>query len=180
MQSQKFRFSFFPRSQSTNLLLRGAQKRLSSLKNKDLTMNINDTAPQVSATSACLLDIVTDALEAKDRFPCQRPVLGLPGNLDNCDVAGFYLEQRPGGWGANITFDNLPPGAPQTLGTPDASPFPSKRLAFIAGAALLCKILTGSEDLPFFVTADKLLVAGHGTGGYSGVFAMMRPLPWAP
>lgn len=134
--------------------------------------------PQAATGTLTMFDIVTSALEAKNLFPCPRPMLGLPNDFDHHDVADLYLERHPGGWVANIAFADVPPGQPNTLGTPDASPFPSEREAFLAGAAFLCGILTGSAELPFIVTEDKLMVVGYGAGGFSGLFSMTRRLPW--
>lgn len=140
-------------------------------------MTDTQTFPQTRSTG--LLAVVVTALQAKDRLPCPRPVLGLPHDLDCHDVADLLLEQRPGGWVANIAFADVPPGRPNTLGTPDATPFPSRRQAFLAGAALLCRILTGSEELPFIVAGDRLMVVGFGSGGFEGLFSMTQPIPWS-
>ena len=141
-------------------------------------MRKTKTSAPAAAVRPTMLEIVKTALEAKDRMPCQRPMLGLGNNLDHYDVVDLYLEQQPGGWVANIAFQGLPAGEPNTIGTPDASPYPSKQQAFLAGAALLCRLLTGSEELPFIATNDKLMVVGYGTGGFAGMFSLSRPAPW--
>ena len=76
-----------------------------------------------------------------------------------------------------ITFEDGPAGAPSSLGTPETI-YPSRQEAFLAGAQILCRILTGSKKLPFFVAGDELIVAGYGTGGFRGIFMMNMPAPW--
>ena len=93
-------------------------------------------------------------------------------------MSDLYLEQHPGGWVANIALQDVPEGELNTIGTPDAFPYPTKREAFLAGAGLLCGLLTGSEELPFIATDDELQVFGYGTGGFKGIFSMSRPAPW--
>lgn len=148
------------------------------LRTRGFIMTANQTTRARTTDTNDLLGIVIDALAAKGRLPCPRPFLGLQNDLDSFDISGLYLEQHPGGWVANITFEGVPPGEPNTIGTPDAAPFPTKRKAFLAGAMLLCRVLTGSGKLPFFLTEDKLVVVGYGTGGFSGLFCLDRPLPW--
>lgn len=102
-------------------------------------------------------NLVMAALHAKGRIPCPAPQSDLPPHFDREDIVGFYLEKHPGGWVPNIGFRNVPPGLPNTVGTPDAEPFATESDAFLAGAELLCRIVTGSEELPFFVAGDKLI-----------------------
>ncbi len=139
-------------------------------------MTTTQTTSQSAADAPNMIDIIKDALEAKGRLPAARPKL--PHNPHRHDVSGFHLEARLEGWAAIITFEGVEAGLPNSLGTPDAVIYPSKQEAFMAGAETLCRILTGSTTLPFFVLRDELIVAGYGTGGFSGMFIMTRPVPW--
>lgn len=130
------------------------------------------TAPAKTEDST-MLEIVTYSLFAKGRLDSVRPITQ-PG----CDVVDFHLNRHPAGWVAHITLDNPTPGAPTTIATPDATLYPTRRLAFFAGAALVCELLTGSPELPFFEANGNLLVAGYGTGGFKGLFLISRPVPW--
>lgn len=145
---------------------------------KDMTSKQTKATAHAVAAPSEMLKTVIGALEAKDRLPCQRPVHDCGINQGHLDVSDFYLEQQHDGWVAKIAFQDVPKGAVATICTPEASPFPSKKEAFLAGAELLCKVLTGSEELPFFVANDKLMVTGWGTGGFTGLFTMTRPAPW--
>ena len=139
----------------------------------------NATTPaETTAINISMLDIVTTALKAKGRLPCPRPMLGLPGNIESYDVSDLYLEQHPGGWVANIALKDTPEGELNTIGTPDAFPYPTKREAFLAGAGLLCRLLMGSKELPFIATDDELKVFGYGIGAYKRIFLMSRAALW--
>ena len=143
-----------------------------------MTYTTTTTPAETAAKNISMFDIVTSALEAKGRLPCARPPLGLPGNIECYDVNDLYLERHPGGWVANIALQDVPEGKLNTIGTPDASPNPTKREAFLAGAAILCPLLTGSQELPFIASDDELRVFGYGTGGFKGMFSMSQPAPW--
>ena len=143
-----------------------------------MTYTTTTTPAETAAKNISMFDIVTSALEAKGRLPCARTHLGLPGNIECYDVRDLYLEQHPGGWVANIALQDVPEGKLNTIGTPDASPYPTKREAFLAGAAILCRLLTGSQELPFIASDDELRVFGYGTGGFKGMFSMSQPAPW--
>lgn len=138
-----------------------------------MTYTTTTTPAETAAINISMFDIVTSALEAKGRLH-----LGLPGNIERYDVSDLYLEQHPGGWVANIALRNVPEGKLNTIGTPDAFPYPTKREAFLAGAAILCRLLTGSQELPFIASDDELRVFGYGTGGFKGMFSMSQPAPW--
>lgn len=98
-----------------------------------------------------MLVIVESALLAKDRLPAA-------GRKPHCqDVASFHLDARPEGWAPMITFKGGSAGTLKSLGNP-AKIYPSKKEAFLAGAETLCRILTGSKTLPFFIDhGDNLM-----------------------
>lgn len=118
----------------------------------------NTASPQDHAAEPGMFDIVMTALEATGRIPHLPPQTGLPAHFSRDNVSGLYLEKHAGGWVANLAFRHVPPGLPDTLGTPDAQPFPCEQSAFLAGAALLCHVVTGSHELPFTVVGNRLLV----------------------
>ncbi len=141
-------------------------------------MTRTKTTPKATTECISVYEIVTCALLAKGRLQTRRSVQQLGNGLDDCDIVDLYLERHPAGWVANIAFDNPVAGAPNTVGTPDASPYPTPRLAFFAGASMLCELLTGSRELPFIEVDGKLLVVSYDTGGNPELFGMTRPLPW--
>ena len=117
--------------------------------------------PTFSSSDCDMLDLTLTALEAKGRYPCARPTNGLPGHFHAGNMARLYLEPHDDGWVANIEFRDVPPGQPNTVGTPDAFPLACERTAFLCGAALVCEIVTGSRELPFFVAGDRLICAAY-------------------
>lgn len=117
--------------------------------------------PAKPLADANLLQLVLDALRAKGRLPCKPPVIDHPTYLRLANMESLYLEQHPGGWVANIGFRNVPKGMPNTIGTSDAAPLPTREAAFMIGAALVCGIATGSCELPFFVAGDQLICVAH-------------------
>ncbi len=134
-------------------------------------MTTTQTTSQSATQTNNMLGIVKSALQAKDRLPESR------SRLHRHDVADFHLEARPGGWAAMITFEGGRTDAPNSSTTPEII-YPSKQEAFLAGAATLCHVLTGSKTLPFFVARGELIVAGYGTGGFDGIFMMTMSAPW--
>jgi hypothetical protein len=112
-------------------------------------------------THGTYLDLVLTALQASGRIPPQRPETGLPDHFNRDNLDSLYLEEHPGGWVANIAFQNVPPWAPDTVGTPDACPFPSKDEALLAGARIVSQIVTGSAELPFLVANGNLIAFGY-------------------
>jgi hypothetical protein len=104
-----------------------------------------------------LLALVLSALEAKNRIPEYRPTLSLPSHFNRDTICEFYLERKPGGWVGNVAFKNVPAGTPDVIGTPEAFPFQTEADAFLAGASIICEIVTGSPELPFFLAGDKLI-----------------------
>ena len=105
------------------------------------------------------LALVMAALKAKGRIPCKKPA-SFPAHLNRDNIEAFYLEQKPcGGWVGNVAFENVPAGQPDVIGTPEAYPFKTQDEAFMAGAAIVCEIVTGSRELPFFQAGGRLICA---------------------
>ncbi|KKL88555.1 hypothetical protein LCGC14_1923530 [marine sediment metagenome] len=130
------------------------------------------TNSRSAAQASNMLTIVESALLAKDRLPAAGR------NPHRHDVTSFHLDAQPGGWAAIITFERERAGTLKRLGTPPKI-YPTKKEAFLAGAETLCRILTGSKTLPFFIDhGDNLIVTGFGTGGFRGSFMMKMPAPW--
>ena len=107
------------------------------------------------------LSLIMSALEATGRLDAPAPPpYALPyGTRDN--LLGLHIDAKNGGWVANVTFTNVPAGLPNCVGTPDRAPFDTPREAFLAGAATVCRIATGSPELPFFVDGDRLVCVAY-------------------
>ena len=140
------------------------ENQMSKNKKKVVNSNRNSTA---------LLDIVMTALEAKWYIPEETPQTGCP-HLTREALRALHIDKVKGGYVANVEF-RAAPGLPNTIGTPDAYPMPTRRDAFLAGAALVSEIVTGERDLPFLVLGDELIVATVSAHGKPVV--MRRPFP---
>ena len=134
---------------------------------------MTQTTSQTTAQTTSFLHLVESALRAKGRFPCARPEMA--HSLHLRELLSFTLEKRAGGWGTVIAFKDVPG---DTMNQVVTETYPSKQGAFMDGAETLCAILTGDSTLPFFIAREELVVAGYGTGGYSGSFIMKMELPW--
>lgn len=109
-----------------------------------------------------LLALVMSALKAKGRIPSRQPASSLPAYFNRDNIDEIYLEQKPdGGWIGNVAFRNVPAGQPDVVGTPEAYPFETQEAAFMAGAAIVCEIVTGSRELPFFLAGGNLICAAY-------------------
>ncbi len=113
----------------------------------------------LGAKDTDLLQLVLAALVATHRIPAEAPRIGLPDYYHRDNLLDFYLEQKGGKWVGNSGFQNVPSGEPDVIGTPEARPFNTATEAFLAGASILCDIVTGSPELPFFLAGDKLMCA---------------------
>ncbi len=106
-----------------------------------------------------LMALILEALSAKGRLACPPPVTSNLPYFTRDNLLELHLDKRAGGWVANITFRHVPPGLPNCVGTPESRPLPDERSAFLAGAAIVCEIATGSRELPFLVLGEQLICA---------------------
>lgn len=127
-----------------------------------------------TADATSLLEIVMTALQAKSRIPQVAPRTDYPSGIERDALLAFIIEEINGGYVANVVFD-MAPGEPNMIRTLDAHPLPTYRDAFLAGAAIVCEIVTGSRKLPFFFAGDKLMVVTVTSDGRP--FIMQRPIP---
>lgn len=128
-------------------------------------MNTTDQAHRQSPAAhsdPTILQIVMDALRATQRMPCPPPQLNLPAHMHRGNLLNMLVEEHRGGWVSNIVFEHVPKGQPDSIGTPDAHPYPTQQEAFLAGAKLICLLVTGSQDLPFFISDGKLICVAYG------------------
>ncbi|MCF7728010.1 hypothetical protein [Sulfitobacter sp. M22] len=130
---------------------------------------------------AAPLDIVVlVALLAKDRLP-PVAIKWLNGRLRGEETIDFSLEKHPEGWVWGLSF-RVPEKDRHLFGSrvehPRPKPLPTKRRAFLAGAAALCDFFTHSKELPFIATDTQLIVTGSGDGGYSEDFTLRWLGPW--
>lgn len=112
--------------------------------------------------SANLLWIVEDSIKLRGRIPEVATDTGLPSHFKPENLVSLSVEQTRDGWAGLLLFDEVPQGAPNALGTPDAHPFSSPDAAFLMGAEIACLVLTGSRELPFFRAGNDLIVATYG------------------
>ena len=138
-------------------------------------MTSTKASPVATSEYFTVYEIVTRALLATGRLKTRRSVKPLDYGLDRCDISDLYLEKLPTGWVANVAFDIPLASVPNTIGTPNESPYSSPRWAFFVGAAILCDLLTGSLELPFD-TDGTLRGASQGTNDNPELLKMTRPL----
>ena len=116
--------------------------------------------PAIENYTCPALALVIAALDAKGRIPVLQPASSGPAYFHRDNLDEFYVVQKPGGgWVGNVAFKNVPAGQPDVIGTPEASPYATQEEAFMAGAAIICAIVTGSRELPFFFAGDNLICA---------------------
>lgn len=115
---------------------------------------------QSPASEPDLLAIVITALKAKGRRIRSKPLPHLPRHFTGGNLLALHVDKRPGGWVGNVEFRDVPAGAPNCVGTPESQPFADPRDAFLAGAAIVCEIASGSRALPFMVIGDQLVCVG--------------------
>lgn len=120
-----------------------------------------------------LLEIVLDALLATGRIPDAAPATEAP-HLTRDALRAMTIEKVRGGYIANVEF-LVEPGQPDTIGTPDSHPLATQRDAFLAGAMIVCRIVTGSPELPFSVLGNELMVVTVLPNGK--LMMMRRPFP---
>ena len=114
------------------------------------------------------------ALKAKWRIPDRAPRTAYPSEFHRDALRSFTIDQVEGGYVANIAFVRTL-GEAITIGAPDALPLPTHKDAFLAGARIVCEIVTGSPELPFLVRDDEIVVVTVTPRG--APFLMRRPLP---
>lgn len=130
---------------------------------------------------AAPLDIVILlALLAKDRLS-PAGVVWLYDRLDWEEIIDFSLEKHPEGWVWGLSF-RVPEKNRHLSGSrvdhPRPKPLPTKRRAFLAGAAALCDFFSYSKELPFIATDTQLIVTGFGDGGCSEGSTVRWLGPW--
>ena len=108
------------------------------------------------------LEIVMTALEATGRLRNSPPRGYHPAYFHRDNFRELFVEERPDGWVAYITFRDVTPGAPDCAKTPEHAPYDTPFEAFLAGAAVVCEIATGSQELPFILHGDKLICMTYG------------------
>lgn len=114
--------------------------------------------------SETLLGIIMKALWVAQAVPAERPSTRFPAHLNRDNMEALNIEERPGGCVANLVFHDTPAGLPDVIGTPEARPLASADEAFLAGAELVCEIVTGSPKLPFVLTQNALVFAVNEPG----------------
>lgn len=119
----------------------------------------NATTEAAHDDSPNLLEFVLTALEVTGRLNAAQSAPQHP-YFNRDTIKDFHIDFHGGGYVANLEF-NVLSGHPNVVGTPDRSPFGTEREAFMAGARLLCQILTGSGELPFIVKGDELIVVAY-------------------
>ncbi|MFG6519458.1 hypothetical protein ACGYLX_18630 [Sulfitobacter sp. 1A13496] len=117
------------------------------------TLDLNATGERI------MLDYILNALKTANRGIYNIPQPFLPPHMNAQNLADFRLQKMNGGWVADIYFQNVPTGQPDAIGTRDAHPYKTKQEAFLAGAEMLCTLITGTPELPFTALGDQIIGA---------------------
>ena len=120
--------------------------------------------PCVPSQLPDLRELVMEALRATYRFPEETPENNLPVELHPDNIESLEVEEVDGGWASHIGFANVPDEMPNTVGFGYLDPHGSALEAFLQSAAALCKFVTGSEELPFSILGNRLMVMSYGPG----------------
>ncbi len=125
------------------------------------------TAPTPIATityatdKLSLLQMVLDALEVTGRIPAKAPAHAYPLYFTRENLEAIRLVQYSSGWIGNVDFD-VPAGLGDVIGTPEAYPILTRNQAFASAARIVCEIVCGSPELPFFLVGDHVIVTDLG------------------
>ncbi|MBD3625625.1 MAG: hypothetical protein HUJ24_09655 [Rhodobacteraceae bacterium] len=91
---------------------------------------------------AALLEEIHAKFVANGHKPCDMPPMGHPlGYMRGDNIRAVIVQERDGGWAADILFRDVPNGCPESLGTADASPLGTRRAARKAATKLVHRLL---------------------------------------
>jgi hypothetical protein len=105
-----------------------------------------------------LLDCILDAQKAANHAIYTAPLSFPPMHFNAQNLADFRPKHHSGGWVADIYFRDVPAGAPELIGVPDALPYERDQDTLLTGPRLLCCLLTVSPEVPFMLIGDCLVV----------------------
>ena len=123
----------------------------------------------------CHLTLVLNALRQKGMLPSQPPTTPLSDVLTPASLQHFTLERESDGWTYVITFEPREVGMPNATALPAGLRTSNPMSAFLIGAQLICKIVTGSTDLPFFAVGNKLMFGTYGPASPAPVQHFLNP-----
>jgi len=119
------------------------------------------TFPDTPAPEETFLDLVLSALREKGLIPDIPPDLGLPSHISPANLEALVCVKEDGGWNYYLHFRDVPAGAANCIGMPEAYLRGSAVEAFLEGAAAVCRIVTGKPDLPFFAAGNRLMFTSY-------------------
>lgn len=105
-----------------------------------------------------LLDCILDVQKDANRAIYTAPLHFSPTPFSAENLADFSPKQLSGGWVADIYFRDIPAGAPEWIGAPEALPYVRGQEAFLAGARLLWSLLSVSSEVPFMLIGNFLVI----------------------
>lgn len=91
---------------------------------------------------AAFLDEIHSKLGTERKRPFALPPMNHPlGYMRGDNIRAVIVQQRNGGWVADVLFRDVPQGCPESFGTADASPFGTRRAARKAAVKLVQRLL---------------------------------------
>ena len=127
--------------------------------------------PLCPAPEECYLNVIIDALKEKDRIPFETPDIGFGPSYVRGNLKHLTVERVHGGWVFNIIFNKESIGESEDCMTSSmVQPYATAADALLYGAKAVCVIVSGSDELPFEVVGNKLLMVstkGSRTGKLS-------------
>lgn len=126
-------------------------------------MNIHTTSiPTNPKPDMSFLDVVLTPLMAKGQIPEHTPDVGLAPQFHLENLKAFTIEREDGKWSAVIHVHDAPQGEPTEMVLTPTFPNATALDAFMNGALVLCALVTGLPELPFFRVGNDLMFATYG------------------
>jgi hypothetical protein len=110
----------------------------------------------------CYKDLVLEALRAKGMWPSSHRPSEFLEHFSIETLERFTLENEGSGWSFFLTFKTTEPEMPNTMAMPPQLRVDDPMTAFLLGAETICKIATGSSELPFKAVGNRVFFATVG------------------
>ena len=115
--------------------------------------------PLCPAPEECYLNVIIDALKQKDRIPFETPDIGLGPSYVRENLQHLTVESVHGGGVFNVIFNKDAIGESEDCMTSSmVQPYATAADALLYDAKAVCVIVSGSDELPFEVVDNKLLM----------------------
>lgn len=115
--------------------------------------------PLCPAPEECYLRVIIEALQEKDRIPFETPDIGFGPTYVRENLKHLTVERVHSGWVFNVIFDKEKINENDDCMTSSmVEPYATAAEALLFGARAVCLIVSGSDELPFKVVENTLLI----------------------